>query len=123
MTALVAIFGVLIAALGAAGVVSPRVLIGLVDSVWRGPRGIYGVATVRLVLGVVLVVAAPDCRFPEIVRILGILSLVSAVVLPLLGRERLRTMIDWWISRPGGFIRAWSLVAVAFGVFLGYAGI
>jgi hypothetical protein len=123
MTVLVVIFGALIAALGAAGVVSPRVLIGLVDSVWRGSRGIYGVVAVRLVLGVVLVVAAPDCRFPEIVRILGLLSLVSAVVLPLLGRERLRRLVEWWISRPGGFIRAWSLVAVAFGVFLGYAGI
>jgi hypothetical protein len=123
MTALVVILGALIAALGAAGVVSPRVLIGFVDSVWRRPRGIYGVVAVRLVLGVVLVVAAPDCRFPEIVRILGVLSLVAAVVLPLLGRERLRRMIDWWISRPGGFIRAWSLAAVAFGVFLGYAGI
>ena len=54
----------------------------------------------------------------EVVRHKG-----AAVVLPLLGRERLRPMIDWWISRPGGFIRAWSLVAVAFGVFLGYAGI
>jgi hypothetical protein len=123
MTVLVVIFGALIAALGAAGVASPRVLIGFVDSAWRSPRGIYGIVAARLVLGVVLVVAAPDCRFPEIVRVLGILSLVSAVLLPLLGRERLRPMIEWWISRPGGFIRAWSLVAVAFGIFVGYAGI
>jgi hypothetical protein len=123
MTVLVVIFGALIAALGAAGVVRPRVLIGFVDSAWRSPRGIYGIVAARLVLGVVLVVAAPDCRFPEIVRVLGILSLVSAVLLPLLGRERLRPMIEWWISRPDGFLRAWSLVAVAFGIFVGYAGI
>ena len=37
MTALVAIFGALIAAIGAAGVVSPRLLIGFVGTFFSGP--------------------------------------------------------------------------------------
>jgi hypothetical protein len=64
MTTLVAIFGALISLIGVIGVVSPETLMGIVTSAWRSSRGIYIAVGIRLVMGIILVIAAPSCRFP-----------------------------------------------------------
>jgi hypothetical protein len=113
---------VLIAALGAVGVVRPSVLMGMITSLWQSRRALTMAVVFRLFFGAVLVLAAEECRFPLAIRILGILSLVSAVGAQLLGYDRVRAFVDWWAVRPGWFVRGWALVALGFGVFLAYAG-
>lgn len=120
--ALVAI-ALVIFLLGALGVVWPRALMSMVDRPWRSSAGLYVAVAIRGVFGVLLVVAADGTRFPWTVRVLGIVSLVAAVSLPLLGYERVRKFITWWLARPDAFVRAWSVVACAFGAFLAYAAL
>jgi hypothetical protein len=105
------------------GFVRPTGLVRFVEKIWQSPAGFRLAVAVRLVLGVVLVVAAPDCRFPQVVRILGILSIVAGAAAAALGHERLRSFVQWWVGRPPGFVRGWSLVAAAFGCFLVYAAV
>jgi hypothetical protein len=76
---------------------------------------------IRAALGVLLLAAASSTRFPWVIGGLGVLSLVAAVSMPFLGYQRLRKFVEWWAARPEGFVRGWSLVACAFGVFLIYA--
>jgi len=121
MTWIVALFGCIVAALGISGVVRPTALIDLVQAAWRTPAGLYGAVGLRVLLGVVLIAAAPDCRFPQAIRILGIVALVAAAGGLVAGFERLQRFAAWWTERPAGFVRAWSLVAVAFGAWLVYA--
>ena len=118
MTQLVALFGVLIALLGATGLISPSTLLGMVESVWRTRRGLYGVVALRFCIGVVLVVAAPECRHPVALRVLGGISIVAAMLVPVIGLARVRALVNWWAARPPLFIRAWAVVAIAFGGFL-----
>jgi len=121
MSSIIVVFGIAVALLGAMGLVRPTGLIRFVETAWQSSTGFYLAVTVRVVLGVILIVAAPDCRFPDVVRILGIVSLIAAAVAAILGHERLRSFVEWWIGRPAGFIRGWSVAAVAFGCFLVYA--
>ena len=123
MATLVAVFGGLMALVGATGVVKPATLMRGVTSLWRTGRGIHVAVGVRLIMGVVLIAAAPSCRFPEAVRILGIIALVAAVLIPFFGSKRLGALIDWWASSPPGLVRVSGLVATAFGAFLIYAGV
>ncbi len=123
MSLLVALFGALIAAFAATGVASPATLLRAVSSVWSDGRGMWIAVVMRLILGALLIVAAPDCRFPGAVRVLGILSIAAAVALPLIGTERVNTLVTWWTARPSPFIRAWSLLGVAFGAFLVYVAL
>lgn len=122
MALIVSALGALVAGLGVMGVVRPARLMRLVTSVFRTNRGIYFAVGLRLVFGIVLIVAASDCHFTVAVRILGIVAIAAAVIMLLLGVERVRRLIIWWLTRAEGFIRAWAFVAVAFGLFLVYAG-
>ena len=121
MSSIVVLFGVAVGLLGMVGVVRPTRLIRFVETMWQSPTGFRLAIVLRLVLGVVLIIAAPDCRFPQVIRILGIFSLVAAAAAAALGHERLRSFVEWWVGRPPVFVRGWSLVAFAFGCFLVYA--
>jgi hypothetical protein len=121
MSSIVVVFGAAVGLLGVGGVVRPTGLIRFVEKMWESPTGFRLAIAVRLVLGAVLIVAAPDCRFPQVMRILGIFSLVAAAATAALGHERLRSFVEWWVGRPPVFVRSWSLAALAFGCFLVYA--
>ena len=76
---------------------------------------------IRVVLGAVLIAVAPDCRAPLVIRVVGVISIVAAVALVIVGRVRLDAFIEWWLGRPAR-LRVSATAAIAFEVLLVYAG-
>ncbi len=107
--------------LGLAGLVSPASLRSLVGGLWRRAWGPLAVMTIRIVLGIVLMLAAADSRFPLALGVLGAMSLIGAVAIPALGRERQRQVLAWWQRQRDTLLRAWSLAAFAAGAFVVHA--
>ncbi len=122
MTLLIAIFGGLVLIIGAAGVIFPEKLMNAIAE-WRSPTRLYTAVGMRLILGIILILAAPECRFPLAIRVLGGVAIVAAVVLFLLGEERFNAFVDWWAAKPASVIRFWCVFALAFGGFLVYAAL
>ena len=120
MTLVALIICLLLSALGALGVASPSRLLGVVRN-FQTPMGLYFVAALRVVLGVALFFAAPTSRAPDLIRILGVVIIVMGAVTPLFGLERFRRLLDWWSAQGSAFIRAWAVLALAFGLSLAYA--
>ena len=110
----------LIAAVGAVGILSPDGLVGIVRR-FQTPTGLYVAAALRLVLGAALFVSAPGSRAPETLHVLGVLIIVAGLITPLFGIERFRKLLDWWSSLGGGFLRAWGAAALVLGLWLAYA--
>ena len=52
--------------------------------------------------------------------IIGWLMIVAAVVLPIVGRERIVRLVNWVAAWPAVAMRAWLIVGFAFGAFLVY---
>jgi hypothetical protein len=75
----------------------------------------------RVGLGLLLLVAAEESRFPNPLRILGAITLVAAVAIALMGSTRLQRMIDWWGRRSPTLIRISLALALLFGLFLVFA--
>jgi hypothetical protein len=71
-------------------------------------------------MGGVLWWLADELRHPHVMRVLAAIAIFAAVMLLIMGRERLDRLIGWWLSRSDGLLRVSALFAAAFGVFLVY---
>jgi hypothetical protein len=123
MTWVVALFGVAIILLGVLGLVRPANLMRLVLGTWQSRKGFYFAIGIRVVFGIILLLTASQSRFPGAFRILGIISLMAAMAAPFLGFDRLQRFVQKWSKRSPGFIRGWSVMTAAFGVFLLYGSL
>jgi len=116
----VAATGVLICLGSLAGIVAPAGLIGVIHSVMQRPGVLFFAVTVRLALGVLLLLTAPSSLFPLGFRVIGAIAICAALVLPMVGRARILQLMEWFAGLPAWTIRAWLVFGFAFGGFLIY---
>lgn len=120
MVLLVQIFAAFVALIGFLGLFTPAKLVGMVAALFDGIAGLWVAVSLRLVIGVLLLLTASASRFPLVFQIIGAISIVSAVVAVFMGQERIKNFTMWFVRKPAGFTRLWSLIAIAFGVFIYY---
>ena len=112
--------GVIISLVCLTGVMLPAQLLHAVKAAWQYRAALFVAVMVRFLVGVLLVMAAPHSHFPLAFEILGWLAIVAALLIPVVGRERIGRLLDWWSRRSLPGIRLWSLAGLAFGCFLVY---
>ena len=120
MTLLALAFSLAIAALGALGLASPARLLGVLQR-FRSRGGLYTAAAIRLAMGAVFVLAAPDSGAPALIQGLGIFVILAGLVTPLFGVERFTRLLDWWFTQDAAIVRVWSLFVIAFGLLVANA--
>ena len=79
MATLVAVFGGLMTLVGATGVVSPAKLMRGVTSLWQTGRGMHVAVGIRLVMGVVLIAAAPSCVSGVVATAFGVFLIYAGL--------------------------------------------
>jgi hypothetical protein len=119
---LVALFGVLIVLFSTFGVAAPERLATMMIS-WSADTRVFVAVGARLVMGVLFLLAAPRCRFPTVIRVLGALALAGAVVLALFGAARVDALVEWWSRLPTIVIRIWCVLGALVGAFIVYAAL
>lgn len=117
MLTIIAIFGVLIILMSAYGSADPSGLLRLVERFSNRSGLIFAIA-IRLVLGVISILAAPESRSPEFLTVIGVIALVAAVVLPIMGLTRYQRLIAWVSGFNAAMLRTWLLFGLLFGVAL-----
>ena len=118
----VVLLGVLIASIGLTCLVSPDFFKRMLKSAITGRR-LYLISLFRLCAGTFLVVVAPNFALVELMMAFGSLLILSGLIGLMLGPQRLRPMVHWWLSQSNSMIRLWALVAAAVGGLLTYAAI
>lgn len=116
----VLIFGIVVCALSAWGIYTPEKIVKSVKSVMDRDLGIHVAVIVRVLLGVALILAAEESRFPAVFLALGWIAILAAVIIAFVGRERLRRFIAWFDRFSPTLVRVWLLFGIAFGGFLIY---
>lgn len=117
---IVLVLGITVCAFAAWGVYAPKKLMKLVAGVAGHDWGIFFAVIVRLVLGLALIIAAPDSRFPLVFQGLGWIAIVAAVALAFMGRQGIRKLVAWVERFSPVILRFWLLLGMAFGGFLIY---
>ena len=127
MSYLIVLVGVLVTLGGLVILISPTTPQGVGRRFLQSGREYLAVA-IRMAFGVLFVVAAPYCRPEEpwvgtTVRIVGLLTIVVAASLLVIGRRRLRAIIEWGLALPPSVLRIFAPIALILGGFLIYAGL
>lgn len=121
MNVIVVIVGWLVILTGLWGIASPHSLIDMVLA-WSSSTRFYFTVITRVVLGVIFIFAAPRCRVPWVIYVIGILTLLAGVALFFLGASRVDEIVNWFAARSDLCIRLAYVVTTLFGVLLVYAG-
>ena len=114
---IVSVVSIFAAGMGVLGLASPTRMISFVSH-WQSKTGLWVAFIIRLAFGISLWLVAPTSRAPVVLQVLAVVSVVSALVLPLLGVSRFKSILSWWSSQSPAFMRVWLAVAVVLGVFI-----
>ena len=111
---IVLVIGVTVIVLAGWGIFAPEKLMTFVTSAMDKRWGIYIAVIVRLVLGSALIIVAPASLFPIVFQAFGVIAIVAAIALVLMGRERIRRFITWWSERfSAPIVRLWLFFGMA----------
>ena len=105
------------------GLVFPSQFWEQLRSLWQMRFAMPLAVAARLVLGTMLIVFAPESRYPPLFRILGVLGLVAAVGLLVAGWQRIDAVMGWLATRPTYMMRASLVAGVLLGAVLFYGAI
>jgi len=120
MAIIVSFVGVFTAMIGLISAIQPGLFIGVFGQLKSSSR-FWAAIIARALFAVTFFVAAPACRFPIVIYIVGGILIAAAITVLIVGQQRLNSFIDWWLARPG-LIRVSALLGVAFGILLLCAG-
>lgn len=119
MIALALILCAAIAAKGVIIIVKPALAHDLIR-LFADKRGMWIATAIRAVLALGLLSAASDSKAPMVLKLLGLLIIIVAIVMPILGVDRHRRMIDWWLARNRTVEMMCGAAAFVFGIGLIY---
>jgi len=122
MSAVVAIFGLFMLCMGTAILMSPeRLKKGL--RIFLDKQGFWLATGIRIVAGILFLLAASDTRAPSFITGMGILFILAGVAIPFIGSARIERLATWWLAKPDWVLRVWAVAAGALGGVFVWCGL
>jgi hypothetical protein len=118
MPVALAIFAVFITVGSAFAVMFPSDILSFAAEFLAEPGGVWWAAAMRLLLAALMWFSAPVSRTPVTFRVLAGVALLAAVSLPIMGTERMLTILEWYASQPDWVVRLQSSLGLILGGFL-----
>jgi len=81
------------------------------------PRWINAVIVVRMLMGFIIIAAAPFTGFPNMMLFLGIIVIFLAMTMPFFSEESLIQMSEWWLAQSNWMLRLYAIVFVPIWLF------
>ena len=122
MSVFVLIAGSIILLFGIASLIAPSIIKYWFNRMTEW-RQFHLIAVLRIVIGILFLLAANETRFPLFVTVMGVISLLSGLAIPIAGVERVKRFAKWGIERSDTVLRLWVLVASVVGFMLVWAGL
>jgi hypothetical protein len=96
----------------------------LAPEFWASQRGLMTAAAIRVVVGVVLLLAARTSKYPRTFRVIGTIALVAGLSFPFIPLDFWGEFVGWWMLENRSLFR-WLLAAggTLLGAFIAYAAL
>ncbi len=118
MKKIVLVIAALLVALGLTGVLYPEGLMGLVRYSFS-PTGIIVVSVARIVIGLLLFLAARGSRIANTVRVIAAIIIVAGIAGFFLSPERAQTLASSFLENGPDRLRLIACLPLAVGLFIG----
>ena len=106
---------------GIVGLISPDYGTTVRRAYFAAPLTLYTAAAIRMVMGLVVILAARGSRAPLAMRALGALMSLQGLTATALGPEHARAVLEFETKQGHAILRLGAAVALAAGVFMAYA--
>jgi len=113
----VKIYGVVVAVVGIIFLMNPKALKQYI-SFWKGGKRLQLGGIITLLLGIIFLIAASQCRLAWLITVLGIWFIIKGVLLFTLSQKEKYAYLDWWLDRPISATRFLRLFILALGVLI-----
>ena len=120
MVVLVRLFGIVMAIFGVIFLVSPGHYKEYI-TFWTKKGRIRIGAILSILISIIMLLAASQCRWSGFVALIGIMALIKGIVLFVMGPKKLVSKMEWWMARPPATLRLLAVVALLIGILLIYA--
>jgi len=108
------LFGIVIVVLGLLGLAAPQTFLGATSFFQTGNR-IFLAAAGRILIGIVVIAAASESRWPRGLRIAGGFLVLIGLLTPVSTHPLPSVAWGWW---PGNFVRPWAFSTILLGGFI-----
>jgi hypothetical protein len=112
------VVSVVLVALSLYGVLLPSRLVALVRGFMSGGLGLWFAVAVRLLLAALLWFTAPDSLTAVLFQALAVFTVLAAIALPIVGRNRINRLIESVAAWPGWAIRLTCMLGAGLGGLL-----
>ncbi len=120
MLILVKTLSLVIIGMGVMCMLSPQKVKGVIRF-WAEGRRVYIAGFLRILFGIIFLLAASQCRVVTIIVVIGILFLIGGIAIFTLGPARIRPVLNWWQQRSDMTFRLLSLLIIFIGTLILYS--
>lgn len=121
MVHIVWIMGLVITLCGITALFKPDWMKKFIVFISKG-KLVYLAAGLKILMGVVFLIFARECKWTGFIVAVGILSAAGATIFCLIPFIKITVYLTWWQNRPAWVYRLWGILAAAFGIALMYGG-
>ena len=109
------LFGAATLAAGLMILINPEIVFGPIRRYFESVNLQLLAVVMRIIIGVALIIYAPESRFPTMLLILGWVSIAAATILALMGRTNFKRLMSWALGLIDSFGRIAGVFAALFG--------
>ena len=121
MKLIIKLFGILMLLSGISLLIKPEIIFGWIENNMENTSLYIFAIVVRLVLGILFIVAARESKYPGVIKFFGYLFIIAAIILIFLGQESFHDFITSVIPDVRPVAPVAGLLSIAFGGCLIYA--
>ena len=107
--------------LGVSLIIKPEFIFGWIENNMENTSLYISAIVMRLVLGIIFIVAAGESKYPGVIKFFGYLLIIAAIIFIFIGQESFQNFITSLIPNVKPFAPLGGLLIIAFGGFLIYA--
>jgi hypothetical protein len=120
MDIVIKIIGIVFVIMAIVSLLKPNFVKRVIGFFKEGKR-VYIAALGRLILAVVFLLSARECRQFWVILAFGILFLISGLLVFVIGAERLKPKLGWFQSKSAVFIRVMAVIILVIGAVIIYS--